>query len=85
MRSNCTRGITENRVSKTTNEIMPRVEWEKNNKTHALLELGTGSRFPFRFGKTKVRLLLEAIEKLGHDGFANRLQDFLNEEEVETE
>ena len=78
-------------MSEATNElttsIMPMVEWEKNNKTHALLELGTGSRFPFRFGKTKVRLLLEAIEQLGIDGFANRLQDFLNEntEEAETE
>ena len=74
-------------MSETTNEIMPKVEWEKNNKTHSLLELGTGTRFPFRFGKTKVRLLLEAIEKLGIDGFANRLQDFLNEntEEAETE
>ena len=72
-------------MSETTNEIMPKVEWEKDDKTHRLLELGTGTRFPFRFGKTKVRLLLEAIEKLGHDGFANRLQDFLNEEETETE
>jgi hypothetical protein len=60
---------------------MTRVEWEKDGKTHALLELGTGTRFPFRFGKTKVRLLLEAIEKLGKDAFANRLQDFLNKEE----
>jgi hypothetical protein len=64
---------------------MPTVEWEKNNKTHSLLELGTGTRFPFRFGKTKVRLLLEAIEKLGLDGFANRLQDFLNNAETENE
>ncbi len=72
-------------MSETTNEIMPTVEWEKNNKTHSLLELGTGTRFPFRFGKTKVRLLLEAIEKLGLDGFANRLQDFLNNAETENE
>ncbi len=72
-------------MSETTNEIMPRVEWEKNNKTHSLLELGTGTRFPFRFGKTKVRLLLEAIEQLGIDGFANRLHDFLNENKEETE
>jgi hypothetical protein len=68
-------------MSETTNEIMPKVEWEKDGKTHALLELGAGTRFPFRFGKTKVRLLLEAIERLGIDGFANRLQEFLEEPE----
>lgn len=75
------RGTTENRVSEATNEVMPRVEWEKDDKTHALLELGTGTRFPFRFGKTKVRLLLEAIERLGSDVFTAQLQDFLSEEE----
>lgn len=68
-------------MSEATNEVMPRVEWEKDNKTHALLELGTGTRFPFRFGKTKVRLLLEAIEKLGADVFTAQLQNFLSEEE----
>lgn len=68
-------------MSEATNEVMPRVEWEKDDKTHALLELGTGTRFPFRFGKTKVRLLLEAIERLGSDVFTAQLQDFLSEEE----
>jgi hypothetical protein len=62
---------------------MPKVEWKKGDKVHELLELGSGSRFPFRFGRTKVRLLLEAIEKLGVDGFANRLQSFLEETEEE--
>jgi hypothetical protein len=70
-------------VSEVTTEkpVIGRASFEKNNKTYEVLELGAGMRYPFRFGRGKARLLLEAIEKLGADGFANHLQSFVDEEE----
>ena len=63
-------------------DVITRAIFEKNNKTFEVLELGKGMRFPFRFGCGKAKLLLEAIEKLGMEGFANHLQEYVSEQEA---
>jgi len=63
-------------------DVITRAEYVKNDKTFEVLELGQGMRFPFRFGCGKAKLLLDAIEKLGMDGFANHLQAYVAEQEA---